>query len=233
MSVKDSGKGALSPLLLLWRSIGMATALALAVACASHAPPSPVFASGYIADRGVVRMWRKDDAQQHATLLVTMFNSFRDKKNTIETRYQFVSGELRDIQRTYHGERKDVMRLRFAEDGTVSFMQRQLDERRERVSEDEIALSQFDAKRLLELSEFLRAGQVALRQGRWQDGRVITCEGQSVSPNFDASSLNWIAQQRRQTADAPGIAWLDASEGTQVLLVTAENLCGWKPFIGD
>lgn len=239
MSVKDSGKGALSPLLLLWRRLGFAVAIGVLAACSSHTPPPSTFATGYVGDRDLVRLWRKDDVQQHSTQLITLSNALRDdnrmpSRNAVETRYQFVQNSVREIQRTYHGAHAESVHVRFAQDGSVSFMQRQLDERRERLSDDEVALLEFDAKRLLELSELLRSGNVRQRVGQLQGNRVLTCEGQNVSPDFDALARERIALERQARPEATlHVAWLEAPEGTQLLLVAAENFCGWKPFASE
>lgn len=239
MPVKDSSKGALAPLLLLWRRLGAVIIAGLIAACSSHSPPPTTFATGYVGDRAAVRVWRKDDSQQHSTQLVTLSNALQDEnlwpdRHGVETRYLFVQDQLREIKRIYRGAHPESLHLRFADDGTVSFMQRQLDDRRESISEDEIALFQFDAKRMLELSDVLRTGSVRLRQGQLQGNRVLTCEGQNVSPDFDLLSLRWIAEQQQRRPDVTQrVAWLDAPAGTQLLLVAEEDLCQWKPFASE
>lgn len=211
----------------------------LITACSNYSPPPTTFATGYVGDRAVVRVWRKDDSQLHSTQLVTLSNTLQDDtlwpdRHGVETRYLFIQDTLREIKRTYRGTHPESLHLRFAEDGTVSFMQRQLDDRRERISEDEIALFQFDAKRVMELSDVLRTGSVKLRQGQLKGNRVLTCDGQNVSPDFDALSLKWIAEQRQHRPDATQrVAWLDAPAGTQLLLVVEEDLCRWKPFASE
>ncbi len=239
MPVKDSSKGALAPLLLLGFRLGVVSLAGLLAACSRHSPPPMTYATGYVGDRAVVRVWRKDDNTQHSTQLVTLTNALQDDnlwpdRRGVETRYHFVQGYLREIKRTYRGAHPENIHLRFTEDGTVNFMQRQLDDRRERISEDEIALFQFDAKRVLELSEVLRVGNVKLRQGQLQGNRVLTCDGQTVSPDFDALALKWIAEQRQHRPDVTQrVAWLDAPAGTQLLLVAEEDLCQWKPFASE
>ncbi len=53
-------------------------------------------------------------------------------------------------------------------------MQRQLATRREPLTRDEIALYQYQARRILEVSNALRAGKVKLLQGHWMQGEVQT-----------------------------------------------------------
>ncbi|KHN52748.1 hypothetical protein OI69_07455 [Pectobacterium fontis] len=202
--------------------------LTAVVACSSRTAPPDVFSSGYVADRGIVRVWRKDDAQ-NTTALTTVFNPLQGN-GVVVTRYTFQQGKLHEIQRNQLGAQKEDMRLRFAEDGTVSFMQRQLAERRESVSDDDVALYQFDAKRMLELSEVLRAGKVTLKQGKWLEGQVQSCDGTLVRPDFDRDSREWIAQEQKAHAMRPlNVAWLEAPEGTQLLLVMEDDVCQWQP----
>lgn len=239
MSVKDSGKGAFAPLLLFLRRASLVAAFPLLVACAGSEPAPTTFASGYVGDRDVVRLWRKDDGRQNSTQVVTLSNALEGDDNepsriAVETRYHFVQGNVREIQRSDRGAHQESVHLRFAEDGSVSYMQRQLDGRRERLPDDEIALYQFDAKRLLSLSELLRNGNVKQRQGQLQGNRVLTCDGKTVNPDFDGVSREWIAQERQVRPDVLlTLVWLEAPEGTQLLLVATEDFCRWKPFASD
>ncbi|MCL2895959.1 DUF1481 domain-containing protein [Brenneria tiliae] len=227
MPVKSLSRGAFSPLLLLLRWLGVGAALALLVACGSHAPSPPVFASGYLSDRGVVRLWRKDDAQHNATRLIVVYNPLQGD-STVVTRYLYQQDKIREIKRTLELQ-KDDTEIRFAQDGTVSFMQRQLAQRRESISDDELALYQWDAQRLLELSEVLQAGKVVLKQGTWQNGRVVTCDGQQTRPDFDSASQGWIDKQKQPLVS---VAWLEAPEGTQLLLADQGNFCRWEAEAG-
>ncbi|WP_116429433.1 DUF1481 domain-containing protein, partial [Klebsiella pneumoniae] len=83
------------------------------------------------------------------------------------TLYTYQGDVLRQIKRNDADGDRDSIQLRFADDGTVSFMQRQLATRREPLTSDEIALYQYQARRILEVSNALRAGKVKLLQGRW------------------------------------------------------------------
>ncbi|PWC09460.1 DUF1481 domain-containing protein [Brenneria roseae subsp. americana] len=230
MSVKSLSRGAVAPLLLLLRPLWFGAIIIVTIACSSHTTPPSTFASGYIADRGVVRLWRKDDSQHGTTSLMTVYRPLQEE-DTVITRYSYQQDKVREIQKTRLGTQKDEVRIRFTEEGTVSFMQRQLAERRELISDDEIALYQFDAKRILELSDVLRAGKVLLKQGKWQDGQVITCDGKSVRPSFDRSSREWIAQRNQHAHGVLNIAWLEGPEGVQLLLMAEDNFCQWESAI--
>ncbi|WP_409311449.1 DUF1481 domain-containing protein [Pectobacterium sp. B1J-3] len=231
MLVKRLSRGAVAPLLLFSRPLWVAVIGIATIACSSHTTPPSTFASGYIADRGVVRLWRKDDPQQNTISLMTVYSPFQGQ-GTVITRYSYQQKKIREVQKTHLGTKKDETRIRFSESGSVSFMQRQLAERRELIPDDDIALYQFDAKRILELSDVLRAGNVLLKQGKWQNGEATTCDGKNMRPNFEQSSREWIYQQNQHTTGTLNIAWLEGPEGVQLLLVTQENVCQWEPTIG-
>ncbi|MNH29351.1 hypothetical protein D3C79_895780 [compost metagenome] len=108
-------------------------------------------------------------------------------------------------------------------------MQRQLATRREQLTGDEIALYQYQARRVLELSDALRAGKVTLMQGRWQQDVVQTCDGQSIKPKLDKNAEAWIARRARNSNQPVNIAWLDAPEGRELLLVANDDFCRWEP----
>ncbi|QDX28590.1 DUF1481 domain-containing protein [Dickeya poaceiphila] len=232
MLIQGLSRGAISPLLLFFRRHIRLVAPVLVcwlTACSSHPSAPAVYASGYLDDRGVVRLWRKDDVQQHLTTLVTVFSPLQGKESRT-TRYRFQQGGLREVRQTASSSSQGEVRLRFDQAGTVSYMQRQLPDRRESLSEDEIALYQYDARRLLALSDSLRAGKVSLIQGRWSAGQVTTCDGKTVRPDLDRASLAMIAQQAERAAGPLSIAWLVSPEGTQLLQVAEADFCRWEPM---
>ena len=218
----------MAPLLFVRQAllaIGIAGGLS---ACSSHSDPPTFTASGYVADQGVMRLWRKDDDQQRPQVLMSVYSPYRGP-GTVTTLYEYQNGELRQIKRTDADRDQDSIQLRFADDGTVSFMQRQLATRREQLTGDEIALYQYQARRVLELSEALRVGKVKLIQGRWQQGVVQTCDGQSIKPGLDNNAEAWIARRVRNSGQPVNIAWLDAPEGRELLLVANDDFCRWEP----
>ncbi len=74
-------------------------------------------------------------------------------------------------------------------------------------------------------------GAVVLRQGRWNAAAhtVLTCEGQTVTPDLDSRALAHIERRQSHASAAVSIAWLEAPEGSQLLLVANENFCTWQP----
>ncbi|MGL9734678.1 MAG: DUF1481 domain-containing protein [Symbiopectobacterium sp.] len=67
-------------------------------------------------------------------------------------RYLFVRDHLRKIKRSYRVSIRKISIFDLLTTARCRLYQRQLDDRRKNVSDDEIALFQFDAKRMLELS---------------------------------------------------------------------------------
>ncbi|MFS2224383.1 DUF1481 domain-containing protein [Pantoea sp. B65] len=203
--------------------------LLLLLAGCSSQPTLPDFtASGYLADRGAVRIWRKNSHQQVAHMM-TVFSPFNGDATEI-TDYSWQDGKLTSIQRQTKGAHPDDITLRFDPQGRLSFMQRQLQGRREAVSTDTVELYTFDAERMLKISDALLSGRVMLKQGRWlTGGEVKTCQGKLVQPALDSRSLGYIAQRQASSSVPLSIAWLEAPEGTQLLLAANEDYCQWEP----
>lgn len=135
-------------------------------ACSYHQSPPAFTATGYIADRGAMRLWRKDDTASGRVTLESVYSPYRGGDTTV-TRYEYQQDEVRQIRRQQSGEQPETVQLRFDAQGHLSFMQRERGQRRESLSDDETALYQFEARRLLEVSQALRAGRVRLKQGVW------------------------------------------------------------------
>ena len=214
------------------RGLLLSLALLLLTGCQS-AQNMPAFsASGYLADRGVVRLWRKNTPPD--ITLRTLYNPF-DSTVTEQTDYHWQNGQLLMIKRHIGGTSPDDVTLRFDSQGNVSFMQRQLARQRESVSQQDIELYRFDARRMLQISDGLQAGRVTLMQGVWEgNNHVTTCHHQKISAGLDAYTLQMIYRQQRQSAGATlYIAWLRAPEGVQLLKATTENLCLQSPTSAD
>lgn len=210
-------------------TLGLAFGLS---ACSSQSDTPQFSASGYIADSGVVRLWRQDNAQQQPQVLMSVYSPYAGD-NTRVTFYEYQNGVLREIRRSDLGHDAQSVELRFDEQGQVSFMQRQLATRREQLSADNIAVYQLEAKRILELSSALRAGKVNLIQGRWQDGIVTTCAGKTLRLSLDDNSQAWLSKRGANSAQPLGVAWLDSPEGQQLLLVANQDFCRWEPQSGS
>ncbi|MEY4474748.1 MAG: hypothetical protein RL248_515 [Pseudomonadota bacterium] len=201
-------------------------------ACSGQSGSPQFSASGYIADNGVVRLWREDNARQQPMVLMSVYSPYTGD-NTQITFYEYQNGFLREVRRNDLGHHPQSVRLRFDEQGQVSFMQRQLAERREQLSTDDIAVYRLEAKRMLELSSALRAGNVRLIQGQWQDGVVTTCDKKTLRLSLDDNAQSWLTKRGENSAQPPGVAWLDSPKGQQLLLVANQDFCRWEPKAGS
>lgn len=206
--------------------------LLLIAGCSSHSDRPEFTASGYLADRGSVRIWRKDDGKQISHMM-TIFTPFSEASSQT-TNYHWQNGKPIAIERHVSGTNPDDVALRFDQDGRLSFMQRQLAGRREPLSDDAIALYLFDAGRMVKVSDDLLSGRVVLHQGQWlPTGTIKTCQGNEVRPEFDAPEQAYINRELGATSGPLSIAWLEAPGGTQLLLVSTENFCKTEPTAKD
>lgn len=214
------------------RAIGAALATLLLIGCSSTSSLPDFTASGYLADRGTVRIWRKNENNQPDRIL-TVYSPF--ERGQVETTdYDWQQGKLTAITRQIEGEHPETVTLRFDSHGNLNFMQRQRDNRREAVSEESVALLQFDAQRMLDLSQSLLMGRVFMTQGHWQaDGAIKTCSGQVKQPVFDDPSRQLILNEQARSKTPVSVAWLDAPEGTQLILVQAQDVCANEPKEAD
>ncbi|WP_034948863.1 DUF1481 domain-containing protein [Erwinia oleae] len=196
----------------------------LLLAGCSSRPDLPDFtASGYLADRGTVRIWRKNSTQKtwHLMAVYTPFSGGA----TETTDYLWQADKLIAFERHTAGQHPGTVTLRFDQDGGLSFMERQTDGRREALSADDVALYQFDAERMLKISDDLLAGRVLLKQGRWlASGKIMRCDGVTDAPDFDNGAM--VRQQRRTGA---GVAWLEAPSGIQMLQISIDDPCATEP----
>ncbi|MGC0839183.1 DUF1481 domain-containing protein [Pantoea agglomerans] len=200
--------------------------------CSSTPDIPPFSASGYLADRGVVRIWRKNSDHQSVHIR-TFYTPFSGGEGEV-TDYVWLEESLISIQRQVKGNQPDDVTLRFDQAGGLNFMQRQLSGRREAVSPDAVELYKFDAERMRNLSDALLSGQVFLRQGHWLGNDVLqSCEGQQVRPPFDADALQMLTQQQRRASAPLMVSWLEAPEGIQLLRVSQQDDCSQQPTEED
>jgi hypothetical protein len=218
----------MTPLLFVRRALMVVGVTGFLSACSLHSSTPTFTASGYVADQGIIRLWRKDDDQQRPLVVMSVYSPYSGP-GTITTLYEYQHGVLSQIKRTDADGDRDSILLRLSEDGTVSFMQRQLATRREQLSSDDITRYQNQARRILALSDAQRAGNVKLLQGRWQHGVVQTCQGEQIKPGLDSSSTAWIERRANNSSQPVSVAWLVAPEGSELLLVANEDFCRWEP----
>ncbi len=232
MAVKGFNEGAASPLLFARRSALVLAASLLLAACSHDNTPPPFTASGYLADDGAVRLWRKDSSNE-AVHLLAVFSPWRAGATTTRE-YRWQGERLSLIDITRYSTPPEKVRIRFDELGELSFMQRERDGQKQQLSNDDIALYRYHAERTRATSDALRTGRVVLYQGRWNpDYTVTTCEGKTVKPELDDLAMRRIVERQQHASLAVSVAWLEAPEGAQLLLVANSDFCHWQPNAKD
>lgn len=196
-------------------------------ACSHNSALPPFTASGYADTQGAVRIWRKDSGGE--THLLAVLSPWRSG-NTSTSEYRWQDDKLQLIELNVYSKPAEHIRARFDRDGELSFMQREVDGQKQQLSSDQVALYRYRAEQIRQTSDALRLGKVVLRQGRWHaDRTVTTCEGETVKPDFDARALAHIDRRQSRSAAEVRVAWLEASEGSQLLLVANQDYCHWQP----
>lgn len=227
MAANSFNRGAFTPLLSFWRRALPLAGVLLLTACSHDSSLPPFTASGYAGDQGAVRIWRKDsDDEVH---LLSAFSPWRSGE-TSTSEYRWQGDQLALIELNIYSKPPEKIRVRFDDHGELSFMQREVNGQKQQLSSDQIALYRYRADQIRQTSDALRQGQVVLRQGRWHADRTITtCEGKTVSPDFDAQALSHIERRQNHSSADVSVAWLEAPEGSQLLLVANEDFCTWQP----
>ncbi|HGJ5877433.1 MAG TPA: DUF1481 domain-containing protein [Arsenophonus sp.] len=221
-------RGGIQPLLLIGRSLIVLVIISLG-ACTSQ-PKIPQFsASGFISDDGIVRLWRLNDQKSNPQVIVAAYSPYQ-RKNTTITFFEYRQGKLWQIWHESFGYRdKERQQLRFDQNDHIIFMQRIVNDNKVSLTDGDIVHWRFESDRLIKLSTTLIAGNVRLYQGHWHQGQIITCTGEKRKVRFTAQAENWLQQRAKTSADDLTIAWLEAPEGSELLLVANENFCLWAP----
>ncbi|WP_206430708.1 DUF1481 domain-containing protein [Kosakonia sp. CCTCC M2018092] len=220
-------EGAVTPLLSYWRRPLLLVGALLLAACSHDSSLPPFTASGFAGDQGAIRIWRKDSGGE--THLLSAFSPWH-RGNTSLAEYRWQGDALTLIELNIYANPPEHIRVRFDDRGELSFMQREVNGQKQQLSSDQIALYRYRAEQIRQTSDALRQGWVVLRQGRWQANNTVqTCEGQTVKPELDTWALNHIAQRQSRSSLAVSVAWLEAPEGAQLLLVANEDFCHWQP----
>ncbi|EPL6456886.1 MULTISPECIES: DUF1481 domain-containing protein [Providencia] len=200
-------------------------------ACSSNAPKLPEFsASGFIADDGVIRMWRLNDAKNQPLVLMVVYSPYKGTDTSVNF-FEYRSGNLWQIRSQILNQKGgDITeQLRFDKNNDVIFMQRAQDGTKTPLSTDEITRWRFEAQRVLETNTALIVGDVKLYQGRWQQGKVTTCEGDVREVTFEPYAENWLQSRAKVWHSQLNLAWLESSEGNQLLMVADTDFCRWQP----
>ncbi|WP_241618282.1 DUF1481 domain-containing protein [Rosenbergiella epipactidis] len=195
--------------------------------CALFQKKPESHATGYLADRGVVRIWQHTTSSNYTTLQ-TIFTPF-DDSNESEAVYHWDQDSLVSITKQSLQGPEDHFSARFSrKDGTTTFMQQKYATSRQPLTVNELELAKFEAQRLLEASRDLIDGRVALHQGRWlSTQQVETCDRNLVQFHFTDRENQGLSSLSQQSPAY--VAWIEAPEGQQVLLMTTRNLCQQQP----
>jgi hypothetical protein len=227
VAVNSFNEGAVSPLLSVWRRTLLFTGVLLLTACGSRSGLPPFTASGFVDDRGVIRIWRKDASD--GVRLLSVFSPWRDGETTT-SEYRWQGETLSLIELKIYGKPPEHVRVRFDDRGEPSFMQREVEGQKEPLSDDRIALYRYRAGQIRQVSDALRLGRVILRQGRWHANRTVTtCEGEVVKPDLEPWAINHILSRQSRSSSDVSVAWLEAPESSQLLLVANSDFCHWQP----
>nr|WP_272689904.1 DUF1481 domain-containing protein [Providencia sp. PROV020] len=206
-------------------------AISMLSACSSNAPKLPEFsASGFIADDGVIRMWRLNNAQSQPLVLMVVYSPYKGTDTSVNF-FEYRSGKLWQIRSQILNQKNgDITeQLRFDKNNDVVFMQRAQDGHKTPLSTDDITRWRFEAERVLETNTALIVGGVKLYQGRWQQGKVTTCEGDVREVTFEPYAENWLQSRAKVWHSQLNLAWLESSEGNQLLMVADTDFCRWQP----
>ncbi len=174
-----------------------------------------------------MRVWRKDSGDD--VHLLSVFSPWRHGTTTT-SEYRWQGDSLSLIELNVYSQPPEHIRIRFDDRGELSFMQRDVDGQKQQLSSDQIALYRYRADQIRQTSDALRQGRVVLRQGRWHGNNTITtCEGETLKPDLESWAINHIERRQSHSSVEVSVAWLEAPEGSQLLLVANEDFCHWQP----
>lgn len=195
----------------------------------SQTPPKPTLdATGYLDNEGSVRIWRKD-LEQIPQVIKTDYQPY-GKGSEIITIYHYISGSLSEINRQINSTPEIIEQLRFDEEKKLTFNQRILSDRKEMIEQNSVDSLVYHANDVLQMSTALRAGQVKLYQGVYQNGNIETCQGEHDTLNLTLEQQSEVDKFYAQFKPLY-LAWLQAPAGDELLLLTGKNICADEPTI--
>ncbi len=151
--------------------------------------------------------------------------------DTSTSEYRWQGDQLALIELNVYGKPPEHIRARFDAQGDLSFMQREVDGQKQQLSSDQVALYRYRAEQIRQTSDALRQGGVVLRQGALERCRAYRADLRRADgyADLDSRALAHIERRQSHASAAVSIAWLEAPEGSQLLLVANENFCTWQP----
>ncbi|WP_159567686.1 DUF1481 domain-containing protein [Budvicia diplopodorum] len=202
--------------------------LLLLTGCSSTRRPPVLEANGYIADQGVMRIWRKVSGDGQPIGMMSVYTPYSG--DTIATSYEYTDGNLSLVRSTVQVKDGQRTVLRLDDQGNPSFMQRQMVGYNEQLSSDDILRLQYEEQKIRNISTSLSAGKIRLYQGRIHNGVITTCAGEDVRLNFSQPQQAWL-ERRVRNGGKLSLAWLSAPRGLELLLVANEDFCQWEPTL--
>lgn len=212
---------------MIKQSIIVSIILCLMAGCSSNRPPV-LYASGYIADDGVMRIWQKVSGNDRPMLMMSVYTPYSG--NTIITHYEYSNGELSSVRSDVQSKDGEQVRLRLDEKGNPNFMERVLPDRNEPLSSDDILRIKYEEHKVRDTSTTLAAGKIELFQGHIRNGIITTCAGEEAKLKFSAPQQAWLEKRVRNGGNL-SLAWLNAPRGLELLLVANDDFCQWQPTL--
>lgn len=224
-----NNRGGVAPLLLRRQGL-LAIGFSFLLSACSSSPQLPEFsATGYIADEGVVRLWRLNNKTSEPQVIMSVY-SFYQKPETVVTFYEYRQNRLWQIRsEIVNPSDPSSWHLRLNKRGEVIFMQQEYQGQKRPLTEDERLKMVFAASREREISKALAIGQVKLVQGTWYQDTLTTCAGEKVNVSFEAPEQRWLKRRTQHLTRPAYVAWLDSPEGNQLLMVAEHDFCKWEP----
>lgn len=224
-----NNRGGFTPLLLKRQGLLAIGSVFLLSACSSTVQLPEFSATGYIADEGVVRLWRLNNNASEPQVIMSVY-SFYKKPETIITFYEYRQNNLWQVRsEIINPTNPSSWHLRLNKRGEVIFMQQESQKQKRALTEDERLRMVFAASKEREISEALTIGEVNLVQGVWYQNTMTTCAGEKVNISFEAPEQRWLKARTRNSIKPSYVAWLDSPEGKRLLMVAEHNFCKWEP----
>ena len=223
-------RGIQNPLLLVRKGLLILGIASVLSACSSK-PALPEFsASGFIANDGVIRLWRLNNSQSQPQVLMVVYSPYKGNDTSI-TFLEYRNAQLWQIRSQVFEATEQNMtdQLRFNKNDDVIFMQREAAGKKSALTQDDIDRWRFEAKRILDVSTALTIGDIRLYQGYWHEGIVTSCSGEVRSVVFEPYAENWLKTRMSGWQKKLAIAWLESPDGTQLLMVANDDFCKWEP----
>ncbi|XPE60928.1 DUF1481 domain-containing protein [Shigella flexneri] len=161
--------------------------------------------------------------------LLAVFSPWRSGDTTTRE-YRWQGDNLTLININVYSKLPVNIRARFDDRGDLSFMQRESDGEKQQLSNDQIHYTVIVLIRSARLAMPYVRGESCCA-GRWHamEQTVTTCEGQTIKPDLDSQAIAHIERRQSRSSVDVSVAWLEAPEGSQLLLVANSDFCRWQP----